>query len=193
MAVYQVCTDSLTIFTAQPTVLLTRSVLNQLTGLWVPLSVCVCVCLLVWLFFPLLLCLPAITSSLAVQGQRRLSLLYFCYLLTSDYTECSPVGKDHGLQPTPANMCPVVSLDLLPYQPHMHTNWGSHEGSISTGLLKTSWTQSILSFLFRFHPHWSRSARVYTLITPFKQCFQHQTSTSRETNVVNTLSLLVRL
>lgn len=44
MAVYQVCTDSLTIFTAQPTVLLTRSVLNQLTGLWVPLSVCVCVC-----------------------------------------------------------------------------------------------------------------------------------------------------
>lgn len=52
MAVYQVCTDSLTIFTAQPTVLLTRSVLNQLTGLWVPLSVCVCllVCVFAWLF-----------------------------------------------------------------------------------------------------------------------------------------------
>lgn len=158
MAVYQVCTDSLTIFTAQPTVLLTRSVLNQLTGLWVPLSVCVCLCVLVcvfaWLFFISFFASQlSITSSLAVQGQRRLSLLYFCYLLTSDYTECSPVGKHHGLPPTPAHMCPVVSLDPSPYQPHMHTNRGSHEGSIFTGLLKTSWTQSILSFLFLFHPH----------------------------------------
>lgn len=65
-------------------------------------------------------------------------LLYF-YLLTSDYTECSPVRKRRGLTSTPAHLCPVLSS---PYQLHTHYSRESHVDMPSTGPITTATTKA---------------------------------------------------
>lgn len=84
-----------------------------------------------------------------------LSLLYSSYLLTSDYTECRPVGKHRGLPSTHAHPCPVLSCPLSsppsspdpsPYQLHTHSSKVSHVDTPSTGLITTPLTKANCPF-----------------------------------------------
>lgn len=128
MAVYQLCTDSLTIFTAQSTVSLTRSVLNHLTGLWVPLraSVCVsayvCMAFFVLPFF-LFFCLPALHHQLPdCSGSLKIVPLVFLlspYLRLHRVQSCSEAAWITTHSCSPVSCSVPGSLTLVTIYAHL--------------------------------------------------------------------------
>lgn len=138
----------------QPTVLLTRSALNQLTGLQV--SVCVSVCVCVAFFFSLSLSFASpvsIAGSLDVQGQRMIVPLVFLLsprLRVQRVQSCreAPWITVHSRSPVSCVLSPVPSLDRSPYQPCTHSSRRSHLDSPSTGPVTTPMTRAYYPFLF---------------------------------------------
>lgn len=134
----------------QPTVLLTHSALNQLTGLRV--SVCVCV-------FSVCFLLSSFASPLPAPWLFRvsgwLSLLYVSYLLTSDYTECSPVVKRCGLPSHSSSpvSCPVLSCPQIPHLiSRIHTWAGTPMWILHPlVLLEPQWQTHIVLFVSCLH------------------------------------------
>lgn len=124
----------------QPTVLLTRSALNQLTGLQV--STCVRVS-----FLSFCVASPvSITGSLTVQGQWMIVPLVFLlspYLRLHREQSCreAPWITVHSGSPV---SCPVLSPDPSPYQLCTHSSRDSHVDTLSTGPVRTPVTKAYL-------------------------------------------------